>query len=340
MKSEATQVTEKLGPNGRPVRPFVMPESLWGKLKVWRYIIYRRFIQIGTLLLFFGSAHWGWTLFEKPILRGNLSSSEFLGFIPLADPFAALQIFITGHVLHKDVLIGATLVFIAYLILGARVWCSWVCPINMITDLAGWIRKRLNITNTFKLRRKLRYAFLGLSLILSLLMGVAAFEWISPISIFHRELIFGIGMGWVIILAIFLFDLFVLKHGWCGHLCPLGAFYALVGKVAPLRISFDTPTCTHCLECVHVCPEPQVLDFKLAGKHGLINSGECTNCGRCITVCPEDTLKFDLRKNINPIQFQPQQINPSKSTGSVPKSMPKNIARTTSKPSQGVQHEN
>lgn len=290
----------KLGPNGKPVRPFVMPKSLWGKLKVWRFIIYRRIIQLGTLLLFFGSAHWGWKLFDAPILRGNLSSSEFLGFIPLADPFATLQIFFTGHVLHKDVLIGAAIVSIIYLLLGARVWCSWVCPINMVTDLAGWIRKKLQIKDTFKLRRKLRYVILGLSLVVTLLMGVAAFEWISPISIFHRELIFGIGTGWIAILAIFLFDLFVLKHGWCGHLCPLGAFYSVLAKItAPLRISFDTPTCTHCLECVHVCPEPQVLNFKLAGERHFISASECTNCGRCITVCPEDTLKFSFNKKQN-----------------------------------------
>lgn len=294
----------KLGPNGKPVRAFVMPGSLWGKLKVWRYIIYRRFVQIGILLLFFGSAHWGWTLFDKPIVRGNLSSSEFLGFIPLADPYATLQIFIAGHVLHKDVLIGAAIVFVLYLMLGARVWCSWVCPINMVTDLAGWIRKRLPVNNMFRLRRNLRYLILGLSLILSLLMGVAAFEWISPISIFHRELFFGIGMGWTAIFAIFIFDLFVLKHGWCGHLCPLGAFYSLLGKVTTpvtnlTRIAFDTPTCTHCVECVRVCPEPQVLDFKLAGKLNMISSSECTNCGRCITVCPENTLKFELRSQIH-----------------------------------------
>ena len=303
-QSNGVETTVKLGPNGKPVRPFIMPKSFFGKLTVWRFIIYRRIVQLGVLLLFFGSAHWGWTLFDKPILRGNLSASEFLGIIPMADPFATLQIFLAGHVLHKDVIIGALIVFTAYLLLGGRVWCSWVCPVNMLTDLAGWIRKRMKIKDTMRLKRNLRYVILTMALVLSLLMGVAAFEWISPISIFHRELIFGIGAGWVFLVGIFLFDLFVLKNGWCGHLCPLGAFYALVGKVAPLRMSFDTPTCTHCIECVRVCPEPQVLDFKRAAELGMISSGECTNCARCITVCPEDTLKFDLRHKIKPKQFE------------------------------------
>ncbi|MCK4674447.1 MAG: 4Fe-4S dicluster domain-containing protein, partial [Gammaproteobacteria bacterium] len=57
-----------------------------------------------------------------------------------------------------------------------------------------------------------------------------------------------------------------------------------------------TPTCTHCGECVRVCPEPKVLNFKKAAEAGMVASGDCTNCGRCITVCPEDTLKFGLRK--------------------------------------------
>jgi len=92
----------KLGPNGKPVRPFVMPPTLAGKLKVWRFIIYRRVVQLSTLLLFFGSAHWGWSIVGEPILIGNLSSSTLLGVIPLADPFAVLQIFLTQHVLEND----------------------------------------------------------------------------------------------------------------------------------------------------------------------------------------------------------------------------------------------
>jgi ferredoxin-type protein NapH len=289
------QGTVKLGPNGKPVRPFVMPPTLAGKLKVWRFIIYRRVVQLSTLLLFFGSAHWGWSIVGEPILIGNLSSSTLLGVIPLADPFAVLQIFLTQHVLENEVIIGAGIVLLIYTLLGGRVWCSWVCPINMVADLAAWLRRSLQIKDRLILSRNVRYTVLLLSLILSVITGVAAFEWVSPISMFHRELIFGIGLGWMAILGVFIFDLFVLRDGWCGHLCPLGAFYALVGKVAPLRILFDTPTCTHCNECVRVCPEPKVLNFKKAAEVGMIASGECTNCGRCITVCPENTLCFGLR---------------------------------------------
>lgn len=289
----------KIRPNGRPVRPFVMPDSLTGKLGVWRYILLRRATQITVLLLFFGTAHWGWSQAGEPVLVGNLSSSELLGVIPMADPFAVLQIFLTRHVLESKVIIGASIVFILYALLGGRVWCSWVCPINMVTDLAGWLRVRLGVRDMFNLSRNIRYTVLALALLLSALTGVAAFEWVSPISMMHRELLFGMGLGWMAVAGVFLFDLLVLKHGWCGHLCPLGAFYALLGRVAAVRVGFDTPTCTHCGECARVCPEPQVLNLKLAASAGMISSGECTNCGRCITVCPEDTLHFNLRYRVN-----------------------------------------
>ena len=289
----------KTGPNGRPVRPFVMPESFAGKLRVWRYLLLRRVVQIGVLLLFLGTVRWGWEVAGKPLLSGNLSASELLGIIPMADPFAVLQIILTRHLPQAEVLTGAGIILLIYLILGGRSWCAWVCPINMVTDLAAWLRRQLNITDVFRLSRNIRYTVLALALLLSALSGVAAFEWISPISMLHRELIFGIGLGWTAVLGVFLFDLFILRNGWCGHLCPLGAFYALVGKLALVRVGFDAPTCTHCGECARVCPEPQVLNLKAASATGMIASGECTNCGRCITICPEDTLQFDLRHFIN-----------------------------------------
>jgi ferredoxin-type protein NapH len=269
-----------------------VPTGFWA----WRYIILRRISQFTILLLFFGTAHWGWQVAKDvPLLSGNLSASKFIGMVPLTDPFAALQIFLAGHVLQRESLIGAAIVFTFYLLVGGRVFCAWVCPVNVVTDAAGWLRNRLEVKPLFHVSRSLRYFILAASLVLSLLTGVAAFEWVSPIGMAHRELIFGLGSGFMALLSIFLFDLLILKHGWCGHLCPLGGFYSLLGKAAQLRVRFDKDSCTHCGECAKVCPEPQVLNLKKLEEHGYVFSGECSNCGRCTPICPEGSLKFDFR---------------------------------------------
>jgi ferredoxin-type protein NapH len=292
-----TATRQELGAGGdaRPVRMYRLPDSLGGKLWVWRYLILRRLTQFLVILLFFATAHWVWTLFGSPLLSGNLSASSVVGLIPLADPFAVLQILFTRHVLATEVLIGAAIVLVFYALVGGRVFCSWVCPVNPVTDLAGWLRNKLGLGNALHLNRNLRYYALVLALLLAFVTGLAAFEWVSPIAMLHRELIFGIGMGLIGVAGIFLFDLLVLRHGWCGHLCPLGAFYSVVGRVAQVRIRFEERSCTKCGECIRVCPEPQVLNLKEAARRGFVASGECTNCGRCVPVCPEDSLSFDLR---------------------------------------------
>ncbi len=146
--------------------------------------------------------------------------------------------------------------------------------------------------------RNLRYWVLGLSLIISFAMGVTAFEFISPISMLHRGIIFGMGFGWAAVLIIFNFDLLVLKNGWCGHICPLGGFYSLVGKYSLVRVHHTQENCTLCMKCKVVCPEQQVL--YMIGKESIpVLSGECTNCGRCVEVCDDDALNFSIRDYIN-----------------------------------------
>ncbi|WP_434638282.1 quinol dehydrogenase ferredoxin subunit NapH [Sulfurimonas sp. NW7] len=264
--------------------------------KIWnnyRYLVLRRFVQIGMLVLFFGANAWGWK-----ILEGNLSSSLLFGIIPMSDPYATVQMIAAGAVVATDLLIGVAVVTLFYFFIGGRAFCSWVCPVNMVTDSADYLRRVFDIDRAQKMKqpikRNARYWILGLSLIVSAFMGIAAFEFVSPISMMHRGLVFGMGFGWAAVAMIFLFDLLVLKNGWCGHVCPLGGFYSLLGKFSFIRVHHLEENCTLCMKCKVVCPEKQVLH--MIGKESLpVLSGECTNCARCIEVCDDDALRFSIR---------------------------------------------
>ncbi len=185
----------------------------------YKYLVLRRVVQFSILFLYFMGNVYGWH-----ILRGTLSSSSIFGVIPLSDPFAVLQMLFAGALLGVNVIVGAVIIAIFYGLIGGRTFCSWVCPVNLITDLAAWLRRVLyldKVERKFWISRNARYYILVLALIISFVVGFGAFEVLSPITILHRNIIFGVGSGLGVLAAIFLFDLFVTKNGWCGHLCPL-----------------------------------------------------------------------------------------------------------------------
>ena len=226
---------------------------------------------------------------------GNYSSAYVLESFYLTDPHAVLQTFATGFVMSTDAIIGAIIVLGFYGLLAGRSFCSWVCPVNIITDLATWARKKWRISKKeqfLKFSRNTRYWVLGLGLLLSAIIGIAAFEVINPITVLHRGIIFGFGMGWTFIVAVFLFDLLVVEHGWCGHLCPLGAFYSGASHFALVKIKHDVEKCTHCNKCFGVCHEKQVLG--IVGEQSGFIKGACSNCGRCIEVCDDKALKYSI----------------------------------------------
>ena len=251
----------------------------------------RRMVQLIIMLLFVASASFGWK-----ILDGNLSTAEVLGAFHLSDPYSVLQIIASGFVPAVSVLIGSLIVIAFYFVLRGRMFCSWVCPINFITDSASWMRRKLKIKpliNSKNVSRNIRYYVFILGLLLSAIFGFAAFDVINPISMMHRAIIFGSLSGLLVVLFIFLFDLLILKHGFCGYICPVGAFYSVVGKWGILKVFHNHDNCTNCMKCKVVCPEVQVLNI-IGKETDTIKMGACTNCGACIDICDDDALDFKI----------------------------------------------
>ena len=259
-----------------------------------RWLLLRRASQLAILALFVAGPWLGvW------VLKGNLSASLILDAVPLTDPLLALQSMIAGHWPYATALTGAAIVLGVYLLLGGRVFCSWVCPVNMVTDAAAWLRRRLGIKTGRVPDANTRYWLLGGVLVATAVSGVLVWEWVNPVSLLHRALIFGLWGSLLPIAGIFLYDFLIASRGWCGHVCPVGAFYGLLGRTALIRVSAARRSaCDDCMDCFVVCPEPQVIRPALqqAGQtHPLILSGDCTNCGRCIDVSDRQVFKMTHR---------------------------------------------
>jgi len=268
------------------------------RVKGWwranRFLVLRRLAQASVFAAFLLGPWAGiW------IVKGNLSASLTLDVLPLTDPFVLAQVLATRHLPETRALIGAAVVIAFYALVGGRVFCSWVCPLNVVTDAAAWARRRLRIGTGRVPRGTLRYWLAGAVLVASAITGQAVWEFVNPVSMTQRALIFGGALAWGAAAAVFLFDLLVAPRGWCGHVCPVGATYALIGHCSVLRVAAShSSRCNDCADCYAVCPEPQVIVGPLKGKGGagpVITDRACTNCGRCIDVCSTDVFTFTHR---------------------------------------------
>ena len=263
--------------------------------RAYRYLLLRRASQLAVLALFLAGPWFGVWLVE-----GNLASSLTLEVLPLTDPLLLLQHLATGQLPQAAAFVGAGIVLVFYLLVGGRVFCAWVCPVNIVTDAAAWLRARLGLKGGANISPRFRYWLLGAVLLVAAVTGSIAWELVNPVTLVFRGLVFGMGLAWGVVAAIFLLDLFVSRRAWCGHLCPVGAFYGLLGRASLLRVSASRrESCDDCMDCYAVCPEPQVIRPALKGAAEgagpIIASGDCTNCARCIDVCPQDVFCFSTR---------------------------------------------
>ncbi|EGR1695761.1 quinol dehydrogenase ferredoxin subunit NapH [Vibrio parahaemolyticus] len=268
------------------------------KLGWWRahrFLILRRLCQLTIIALFMAGPTLG-------VLTGNLSSSMLFDTVPLSDPLIVLQALATGHIPEFNALLGVVIVVVFYAILAPRAFCAWVCPLNIVTDLAAWLRRKFNIKASYRWSPAIRYWLIPVLMLGSTLSGAILWTWLDPVAALHRGLVFGMGAGWVLIALVFVLDLLLVEHGWCGHLCPLGATYGVIGRKSLLRVTaVRREDCTKCMDCFYVCPEPEVLRQPLKEGDRRVMDQNCISCGRCLDVCPEHVFEFKNHLNVKNI---------------------------------------
>jgi len=260
-------------------------------MRVNRWTLTRRVVQLAALLLL-ASPALGWKLFQ-----GNLGSAS-LGGLLLTDPLASVQVLLLTGALALPLLLGTGTVLVVYGLLGGRTFCGWICPVGLLTDLAGLLPGRCG-RPVWRLGGKSLALLVVLTL--SLLLGLPVFETLSPIGIAGRAMSFGPGPELALLGLIVAAELLLVERLWCRSLCPLGGFYAQLGWLSPLAVGFRAEKCSHCGRCREVCSVAEVLDPSLERGIDRIHSGECSRCGACIGICPDDALHFTLR---NPLTTQ------------------------------------
>lgn len=235
-------------------------------------------------------------------IKGNTWSGSFFG-LQLSDPLAVAGQMAAGLKVYAPFLLTALIPVLFTLLLG-RFFCGWICPATLLyelnTNVSTWLSRLGFKVGNRHFDRRLKYAVLGVGLLLSAATGSVLMAAIYPPAIVGRELYYafalgGFGAGTLFFVGTLLFDTLVARRGFCRYVCPGGALYSLLGRYRLVRIRRIAESCNDCAKCNAVC------EFGLDPLRDHFGQ-ECNNCTACIAVCPTQAMTFVLRPTDFPEQ--------------------------------------
>lgn len=235
--------------------------------------------------------------FDVQLVEGALTASRVVGF-HMADLNSALQVMLAYKHVVLNLLIGTATVFLLWLLLGGRTFCSWVCPYHLVAEFTEKLHLKLvekNLIKSHTFHRGVRSIFYLTFALLAVLTGYTVFETLSPTGILSRTLIYGPGLALAWVAFLLLFEIFVSRRAWCRYVCPIGLTYGLVGSLSPIKVHYNVKNCHHEGDCRKVCMVPHVLDTTIRMRARDVNvplGSDCTRCGLCVDICPTDSLNF------------------------------------------------
>ncbi|MEW6116070.1 MAG: 4Fe-4S binding protein [Nitrospirota bacterium] len=219
-------------------------------------------------------------------ITGSLYSFA-VGPLWITDPLSGVQTVMASLSADRVLLLSMLLPLLLALVFG-RVFCSWMCPQNTISEIVDCFSRRGRIRRILTLPPTAvpRYAVMVCLLIAAPLIGFPAANLISApgiISVQISKYFYEEVVGWELALIgiIVLAEMFIARRVWCNYICPVGGFLGLFRMRSTMKVVFSEDAvhvCGRCLECAEAC------------QLGLNPMGEqiyplCHNCGECIAAC-------------------------------------------------------
>ena len=223
-----------------------------------------------------------------------------------ACPLGALQNAISASASRPAFYIVGTLLLFG-LALG-RMICGWACPVGLAQELLFHVPvPKIRKNRVTRILSYLKYVILAVFVILipaiyafSRLPFPAFCKFICPAGTAegaigllanpaNTEKLGMLGLlftrKFIILVAVITASMFLFRP-FCRFVCPLGAIYGLMTRIAVWGVRVDDKKCINCGACVRECK----MDIRHVGDH------ECIHCGKCINVCPVKAISFASKK--------------------------------------------
>jgi polyferredoxin/NAD-dependent dihydropyrimidine dehydrogenase PreA subunit len=224
-------------------------------------------------------------------------------FVLSLDPFSATVnpflrfdplIILTSLRAGLSTLLPVAGIVILTLVFG-RFFCGWVCPLGAIIDLFDLALKPLRRITPFSKKSAAAlgrlYSFPPSLFILGGLFVTVFF--IPPVlQFFHPHVwivrIFALSVSGLFFLGFLVILSTLSRRVWCTHLCPLGAFYGILGSVSLFRL--DITRCQACGTC-DTCPTGAALFCERR-----VFSFRCILCFDFEYRCPSNGFSYGIRR--------------------------------------------
>jgi len=227
------------------------------------------------------------------------------------------------------------IIVIILTVLFGRVYCSTFCPLGVLQDTMGYVRKKVRGNKSrFRYTKPLnflRYSILSLALISLLFSGILAINLLDPYSNFGRiassiyqpvfisisnifsriftslgihsiqhmpQKAFHAGVFIPAISVFLLLGIMVYYRGrlYCNSICPVGSILGLLSKVSFFKVKIDQSNCIQCGKCQVVC-KANCINVK----EMIVDESRCVSCFNCIPSCENSSIgyKYSLKEKVS-----------------------------------------
>ncbi len=261
----------------------IYPRSVSGFFSNWRWGM-----VFLTQLVFYGVPWLEWG--QRQAVLFDLGARRFYIF--------GLVLYPQDFIYLAGLLVISALSLFLFTAVAGRLWCGYVCPQTVYTEIFLWIEKKVEGDRSARLRRdaqpwsierlmrKSGKHFLWLAV--ALWTGFTFVGYFTPIKELGSEFLQMSMSSWEVFWTFFYgFATYgnagFLREQVCKHMCPYARFQSAMFDNDTLIVTYDEQR-----------GEPRGARSRKADPVGL-NLGSCVDCTLCVQVCPTG---IDIRKGL------------------------------------------